>query len=127
MAEQLGWRVPDYAVVPGASGSLFTKIWKGFNELARIGLIEGPVQTSMVLTQAAGSSPIVTAYQNETMNIRPVKPNTIAKSLAIGNPADGYYALKTIADSQGTAVATDDKEIVEGIRLLAETDRKSVV
>ena len=122
VAEQLGWRVPDYAVVPGASGSLFTKIWKGFNELAKIGLIEGPVQTSMVLTQAAGSSPIVTAYQNETLNIRPVKPNTIAKSLAIGNPADGYYALKVIAESQGTAVAADDKEIVEGMRLLAETE-----
>ena len=121
VAEQLGWRVPDHCVVPLASGSLFTKIWKGFNELAKLWLVDS-VQTRMSGAQAAGCSPIVTAWQAGTLNIRPVKPNTIAKSLAIGNPADGYYALRTMADSGGSAVAVSDDEVVEGIRLLAESE-----
>jgi len=121
VAEQLGWQPPDWAVVPVASGSMFTKIWKGLNELHRVGLI-GPVNTHMAVTQAVGCSPIVTAFEAGTMNIRPVKPNTIAKSLAIGNPADGYYALKTIEESRGSAAAATDEEIVEGMKLLARTE-----
>lgn len=121
VAEQLGWRAPDLCVVPMASGSLFVKIWKGFQELAKLWLIDS-VQTKMVGAQARGCSPIVTAYEHGTVNIRPVKPNTIAKSLAIGNPADGYYALRVMEESGGSAVAVDDEEIVEGIKLLARTE-----
>ncbi|HLE82320.1 MAG TPA: threonine synthase [Dehalococcoidia bacterium] len=121
VAEQLGWRAPDCAVVPLASGSLFTKIWKGLKELQQIGLLD-QVSTRMMATQAEGCSPIVTAYQEHTLNVRPVRPNTIAKSLAIGNPADGYYALRTIQDSNGSAVAVTDEEVVAGMKLLAETE-----
>lgn len=121
VAEQLGWRAPDHAVVPAASGSLFTKIWKGLKEMSDLKLI-GPVNTRMHLTQPTGCSPISTAFLEGTMNIRPVKPKTIAKSLAIGNPADGYYALKTIQQSRGTAWSVSDEEIVEGIKLLASTE-----
>ena len=121
VAEQLGWRAPEHAVVPGASGSLFTKIWKGFQEFASLGLI-GPVGTRMHLAQAEGCSPIVTAYEAGITAIRPVKPDTIAKSLAIGNPADGYFALKTIEESTGSAYAVPEDRIVEGVKLLAETE-----
>jgi threonine synthase len=121
VAEQLGWRAPDHCIVPLASGSLFTKIWKGLNELAKLWLVDS-VQTRMSGAQAAGCSPIVNAWQAGTLNIRPVKPNTIAKSLAIGNPADGYYVLRTMADSGGSAVAVSDDEVVAGIRLLAESE-----
>jgi len=121
VAEQLGWRAPDHCIVPMASGSLLTKIGKGLDEMAKLWLIDS-VQTKISGAQALGCSPIVTAWQAGTLNIRPVKPNTIAKSLAIGNPADGYYALKVIGDSGGSAVASDDDEIVEGIKLLAESE-----
>ena len=121
VAEQLGWRAPDHCVVPMASGSLFTKIWKGFQELAKLWLIDS-VHTKMHGAQAAGCSPIVTAWEAGTLNIRPVRPNTIAKSLAIGNPADGYYALRVMADSGGSGVAVSDDEVVAGIRLLASTE-----
>ncbi|MDO8532838.1 MAG: threonine synthase [Dehalococcoidia bacterium] len=121
VAEQLGWRAPDHAVVPAASGSLFTKIWKGLKEMSDLKLI-GPVKTRMHLTQPTGCSPISTAFLEGTMNIRPVKPKTIAKSLAIGNPADGYYALKTIQETRGSAWSVTDEEIVEGIKLLAQTE-----
>ena len=121
VAEQLGWRAPQHAVVPGASGSLFTKIWKGLNELSDLGLI-GPVRTKMHITQAEGCSPIVEAYRQNSLHVRPVKPNTIAKSLAIGNPADGFYSLKTIKASGGSADAVPEEEVVEGIKLLAETE-----
>jgi threonine synthase len=121
VGEQLGWRAPDHCIVPLASGSLFTKLWKGFNELAKLWLVDS-VQTRMSGAQAAGCSPIVNAWQAGTLNVRPVKPNTIAKSLAIGNPADGYYVLRTMADTGGSAVAVSDDEVVEGIRLLAESE-----
>ena len=102
-----------------ASGSLFTKIHKGFQEFQRYGLIEEtPVR--MIGAQAEGCSPITTAWRNDTTNIRPVKPKTIAKSLAIGNPADGYYALKTMKRTDGGATAVTDPEVVEGIKMLAE-------
>ncbi|MBI2723631.1 MAG: threonine synthase [Chloroflexi bacterium] len=121
VAEQLGWRAPDHVVAPMASGSLYVKIWKGLQELSKLWLIDS-VQTKMSGAQARGCSPIVTAYEQGTTNIRPVRPNTIAKSLAIGNPADGYYALKVMEESGGSGVASDDDEIVAGIKLLAESE-----
>ncbi len=121
VAEQLGWRAPDNCIVPGASGSMFTKIWKAFNEMADLGLIDQP-KTGMHLAQAEGCSPIVEAYRQGTLHVRPVIPNTVAKSLAIGNPADGFYALRTIASSEGSAVLALEDEVVEGIQLLAETE-----
>ena len=120
-AEQLGWRAPDQVVVPMASGSLLTKIWKGLKELEKVGLI-GPVNTKVNGAQAEGCSPIATAYLKRRDFFKPVKPKTIAKSLAIGNPADGYYALKTAAESQGAMEAVTDDEIVEAIKLLAQTE-----
>ena len=121
VAEQLGWRAPDNCVVPAASGSMFTKIWKSFNEMADLGLIDRP-KTGMHLAQAKGCSPIVEAYEQGTPHVRPVVPDTIAKSLAIGNPADGFYALQTVAASNGSAVIAPEDEVVEGIQLLAETE-----
>ena len=121
VAEQLGWKAPDHCIVPMASGSLYGKIWKGLNELAKLGLID-EVHTKMSGCQATGCSPIVTAYDAGTLNFRPVRPKTIAKSLAIGNPADGYYSLKIMQESGGHGAAATDEEIVAGIRLLAETE-----
>ena len=121
VAEQLGWRAPDSCVVPGASGELHTKIWKGLSELKDLGLID-KANTRMHLAQAEGCSPIVEAFEVGTTQVRPVKPDTIAKSLAIGNPAAGPYSLQTLADTGGTAVAAKEETIAEGIRLLAETE-----
>ncbi len=119
--EQLGWRTPDQVVVPMASGSLLTKIWKGLNEFHKVGLI-GPVSTKVHGAQAEGCSPISTAFKQGRDFFKPVKPNTIAKSLAIGNPADGYYALITAAESGGVMETVTDDEIIEGIKLLAQTE-----
>ena len=121
VAEQLGWRAPDHCVVPMASGSLYVKIWKGFQELAKLHLIDG-VQTKMSGVQAQGCSPIVTAWEAGTNAIRPVRPSTIAKSLAIGNPADGYYALGVMAETGGTCAAVSDAEVIQGMKLLARTE-----
>lgn len=121
VVEQLGWRVPDHCVVPMASGSLITKIWKGLNELAALWLVDS-VHTKVSGAQAAGCAPIVDAWDAGTLNIRPVKPNTIVRSLAIGNPADGYYALKVMRESGGSAAAASDDEVVEAIKLLAESE-----
>ncbi len=121
VCEQLGWRAPDHCLVPMASGSLYTKIYKGLKELAWLGLVEWR-GTRMSGAQALGCSPIVEAWEGQSFNIRPQRPNTIAKSLAIGNPADGYYALKAMAQSGGYGVAVSDDEVVEGIKLLAETE-----
>ena len=138
VAEQLGWRLPDHVVVPTASGAMFTKIWKGFNELACLGLLDGieassfgpdqntvhhpAVTTRMHMTQAAGCAPIVDAWEDSQPHVRPVRPDSIAKSLAIGNPADGIYSLKVVRESEGTAFAAPESEIVDGIKLLAETE-----
>ena len=119
--EQLGWRTPDQVVVPIASGSLLTKIWKGLNELKALDLV-GSVQTKINGAQPEGCSPIASAYRDGRDFFRPVKPKTIAKSLAIGNPADGYYALKVTAESRGAMEIVSDDEIVEGIKLLAQTE-----
>ena len=121
VAEQLGWRAPDNVIAPGASGSMFTKIWKGLHEFSSLGLI-GTVKTRMHLAQAEGCSPIVEAYLSDTLHVRPIRPNTVAKSLAIGNPADGYFALKVIQDSEGSGVVVPEEEIIDGVRLLAETE-----
>jgi threonine synthase len=122
IAEQLGWRAPDHIVVPAAGGSLITKIWKGLREFERLGLIP-PVAARMHVAQARGCGPIVTAVQAGTDTIRPVKqPRTIAKSLAIGNPADGYYAVQAVTRSGGTGEHAGDEEIVEAIKLLAATE-----
>jgi threonine synthase len=123
VAEQLGWRLPDRAIVPIASGSLFTKVWKGFQELGKLGLVD-PAATlpKMVGAQALGCSPVVTAWDANTLDVVPVKPTTIAKSLAIGNPADGYYSLKIMKQSGGEATSVTDEEIIEGMKLLARTE-----
>jgi len=121
VAEQLGWRAPDCVVAPAASGLSFTRIWQGLEELSILGLIE-PVNTHMYLTQAAGSSPIVNAFEAGSLHVHPVKPDTIAKSIAIGNPADGYYALRVARQSGGGACAVTDEELIAGMKLLAQTE-----
>jgi threonine synthase len=121
VCEGLGWRAPDHCIVPLASGSLYTKIYKGLKEMAWLGLIEWR-GTRMSGAQALGCSPIVEAWDRQSFNIKPQKPNTVAKSLAIGNPADGYYALKVMSQSGGHGIAETDDEVVEGIKLLAETE-----
>jgi threonine synthase len=121
VAEQLGWRLPDRVVVPIASASMFTKIHKGFSELQKVGLV-APGTVRMVGAQAEGCSPVVQAARAGRTEVEPVRPNTIAKSLAIGNPADGYYALKIVEQTGGALDAVFDPEIVEGIRLLARTE-----
>lgn len=121
IAEQLGWRSPDHVVVPVASGALLTKIRKGLAELHRVGLAPAP-RARIHAAQAAGCNPVVQALKDGVEHIRPVKPNTIAKSLAIGNPADGYYAVRTVRQTGGRGVDAGDEEILAGIRLLAETE-----
>ncbi|MBI3006850.1 MAG: threonine synthase [candidate division NC10 bacterium] len=121
IAEQLGWRAPKHIVVPAAGGSLVTKIWKGLKELQVLDLIP-EVRTRMYVAQAAGCGPIVNAIKADSETIRPVKPKTIAKSLAIGNPADGYYAFKAVKESGGGGEHATDEEILEAIQLLAATE-----
>jgi len=120
IAEQLGWELPDRCVVPVASGSLFTKIAKGFEEWRELGLLDGELPR-MNGAQAAGCSPVATAFADGHEICRPVKPNTIAKSLAIGNPADGPYALELARNTGGSIDAVSDEEIRAGIALLAQT------
>jgi threonine synthase len=120
-AEQLGWQAPDHVVVPVASGSLLTKVHRGFGDLVQAGLLdEAPVRVSGA--QAAGCSPVATAFAEGSDTIRPQKPDTIAKSLAIGDPADGYYALDTVRHTGGALAAVSDDEVRAGIRLLARTE-----
>ncbi|MEZ5171747.1 MAG: threonine synthase [Acidimicrobiia bacterium] len=120
--EQLGWEYPDHVVVPIASGSQFTKIRKGFEELHRVGLTDEAPDVRMTGAQADGCSPVAEAFREDSDTIKPVKPDTIAKSLAIGNPADGYFALDTAHQTGGVIEAVSDDEIVDGIRLLARTE-----
>ncbi len=121
IAEQLGWRLPDNVVVPMAGGSLITKIQKAFHELIALGLVEEkPVR--FFGAQATGCSPISTAVKGGQERVQPQKPATIARSLSIGNPADGYYAIKTIRSSGGWAEDVADSEIVGAMKLLAETE-----
>ena len=120
IAEQLGWELPDRCVVPVASGSLFTKIAKGFAEWGELGLLEGGTPT-MNGAQAEGCSPVATAFSAGLETCRPVKPDTIAKSLAIGNPADGPYAIELARETGGSVDAVSDEEIKDAIGLLAQT------
>ncbi|HTA80888.1 MAG TPA: threonine synthase, partial [Terracidiphilus sp.] len=121
IAEQLGWRLPDNVVVPMAGGSLITKIRKAFDELIALGLVENK-QVRFFGAQATGCSPIAKAVKNNTEQIDPQRPNTIARSLAIGNPADGVYAARAIRGSGGWAEDVSDVEIVSAIQELAETE-----
>lgn len=121
IAEQLGWRLPDNVVVPMAGGSLITKICKAFKELTELGLVEAK-DVKFFGAQATGCSPISTAVKNRSQEIQPQKPNTIARSLAIGNPADGFYAARTITASGGWGEDSSDPEIVDAITQLAETE-----
>jgi threonine synthase len=120
IAEQLGWKLPDRVVVPIASGSLFTKIARGLEEWLEVGLIKGDFPTFNG-AQAEGCSPVASAYAEDKSVVRPVRPDTIAKSLAIGDPADGSYALELARRTGGGIDSVTDDEIREGIRLLAET------
>ncbi len=121
IAEQLGWRLPQHTVIPMASGSLLTKIHKGYQELAKLGLVSAS-ETHIHGAQAAGCAPISTAQKAGLDFFKPVKPNTIAKSLAIGTPADGFYALKVMKETGGAAEDVTDDEIRDAIKLLAETE-----
>jgi threonine synthase len=124
IAEQLGWQAPDHVVVPIGSGSQLCKVAKGFSELHRVGLLDGAEAPTVRISgaQADGCSPVATAYSGGADFIRPVKPKTIAKSLAIGDPADGLYALDVVRESGGAIGSVSDAEIVDAIRLLARTE-----
>ncbi|MBD0335262.1 MAG: threonine synthase [Cyanobacteria bacterium Co-bin13] len=121
VAEQLGWQLPDHIVAPLASGSLFTKIHKGFQEFVKVGLVEDKA-VRFSGAQAEGCSPIAQAFREGRDFISPVKPNTIAKSIAIGNPADGVYALEIARKTNGNIESVTDAEVIAGIKLLAETE-----
>ena len=121
IAEQLGWKLPDHTVIPMASGSLLTKIHKSYQEFIKLGLISS-ADYKVHGAQATGCNPISAAQKAGLDFFKPVKPNTIAKSLAIGTPADGFYALKVMRETGGAAEDVTDAEIRDGIRLLAETE-----
>jgi len=121
LIEQLGWRIPQHTVVPMASGSLLTKIHKAYQEIAKLGLAPDR-QWHIHGAQASGCAPISAARKAGLDFFKPVKPNTIAKSLAIGTPADGFYALKVMKETQGVAEDVSDEEIRDAIRLLAESE-----
>ncbi len=121
IAEQLGWRLPDNVVCPMAGGSLIIKIKKAFDELTKLGLVE-PKEVKFFGAQATGCSPISTAVKTGSSEIEPQKPATIARSLAIGNPADGHYAIRVIKGSGGWSEDVSDPEVINSIKLLAETE-----
>ncbi|MBI3581774.1 MAG: threonine synthase [Nitrospinae bacterium] len=119
IVEQLGWRTPDQIVVPIAGSSLITKIYKAFGEFEKLGFID-KITTSVFGAQATGCSPVTTAVKEGKKNFKPQKPHTIAKSIAIGNPADGYYGIKVINESGGWGEDVSDDEVVKGMKILAE-------
>jgi threonine synthase len=121
IAEQLGWRFPRHVVSPVAGGTLLPRILKGFDELRHTGLVEGDLP-AIHAAQAAGCAPVVRALEDGLEFPEPVKPNTIAKSIAIGNPADGFQVLRAVRSTGGSGAMVTDEEVVEGIRLLAETE-----
>jgi len=121
IVEQLGWRAPRHIVVPCAGGSLITKIWKAMRELRDLGLLQGDL-ARVHAAQAAGCGPIVTMIKEDSDVLVPVRPNTIAKSLAIGNPADGYYAWRAVKESGGSGEHAADEEILDAMSLLARTE-----
>ncbi len=121
IAEQLGWHAPEHVIVPVASGSLFTKVYKSLNEFAELGLIEN-ADTKMHIAQPAGCSPVATAWVEGQTHPKPVIPDTIAKSLAIGNPADGLYSVGIANKTEGSGTIVPENEVAEGMKLLAETE-----
>jgi threonine synthase len=121
IAEQLGWRFPRHVVCPVAGGTLLPRIGRAFEELRTLGWVDGDVPR-MHAVQAAGSAPVVKAFQAGAEFPEPVKPDTIAKSIAIGNPADGYHVLQTLRETGGTATMVSDEEILQAVTLLAETE-----
>jgi threonine synthase len=123
IAEDLGWRAPDHIVAPMAGGSLIGKLHRSLKELEQLGLIDGPVTTRMYGAQASGCNPIAHTVKTDAFKVKPIRdPNTIAKSLAIGDPADGYFASKLIRDTGGWSEDVDDESIVAAMKLLAETE-----
>jgi threonine synthase len=121
IAEQLGWTLPDHVVAPMASGSMLVKIDKGFREFVDLGLVDGK-SWRISGAQATGCSPIATAFKAESEVIRPVRPDTVAKSLAIGDPADGYYAIDVVQRTGGAMDDVSDAEIADAMQLLARTE-----
>ena len=121
IVEQLGWRYPQHVVSPVAGGTLLPRIVRGFRELKQIGLVDGELPR-IHAAQARGCSPVVNALASGAEHPEPVRPNTIAKSIAIGNPADGYQVLQTVRATGGAGAAVTDDQIVDAIRLLAETE-----
>jgi len=122
VCEQLEWETPDHVVVPVGSGALLCAIWRGLKELKQLNLIED-VETKVTGAQPLGCSPVVSAFKTNTFDVDPVEhPNTIAKSLAVGDPGDGVYALKAIRESGGVAESATDAEILGAIQLLAKTE-----
>ena len=121
LAEQLGWHAPEHVIVPVASGSLFTKVYKGLQEFAQLGIIDS-VDTKMHIAQPFGCSPVAKAFVEGQTHPKPVVPDTIAKSLAIGSPADGYYSVGIANNTGGSATIVPESEIAEGMKLLAETE-----
>src|SRR5256885_6783281 len=121
IAEQFGWRLPQHTVVPTAGGTILPKIYKAYQELITLGLVED-TRAKIYSAQAAGCNPVVKAIQEGTDILVPQKPNTIAKSIAIGNPADGYYAAQVVKESGGWGESATDREIVDAIKLLAKTE-----
>ncbi|MGH7916082.1 MAG: threonine synthase [Candidatus Binataceae bacterium] len=121
VAEQLGWRLPQHIVVPTAGGTILPKVAKAFKELKEVGLLRGG-ECKVHCAQAAGSAPVIAALHKGTDLIEPVKPHTIAKSIAIGNPADGFYVLRAVRESGGWGDSASDPEIIDAIKLLARTE-----
>ena len=121
IAEQYGWRLPQHTVSPTAGGTILPKIYKGYKELIELGLVEDN-KPKIYSAQAAGCNPVVTAIKKGIDIIEPQKPNTIAKSIAIGNPADGYYVYNDVTESGGWGESATDPEIVDAIKLLARTE-----
>src|SRR6185295_11650143 len=121
IAEQLGWRFPQHLVSPVAGGTLLPRIARGFREFRTVGLVEGELPR-IHAAQAAGCAPVVHALQSGADELELVRPNTIAKSIAIGNPADGLQVLQTVRETGGSGAAATDEQIVDAIRLLAETE-----
>jgi threonine synthase len=121
IVEQLGWRYPTHVVSPVAGGTLLPRIVRGFRELRQVGLVDGDLPR-VHAAQAAGCAPVVNAIEAGIDHPEPVRPNTIAKSIAIGNPADGYQVVQAVRETGGTGVAVSDEQIVDAIRLLAETE-----
>jgi threonine synthase len=121
IVEQLGWRFPKHVVSPVAGGTLLPRIFRGFRELQQLGLAEGDLPR-MYGAQAAGSAPVIRALHEGVDYPDPVKPDTIAKSIAIGNPADGFQVIEVLKESEGWGEMVTDEEILDGINLLAETE-----